>query len=158
MKRIIATLVAVVCLAGVSIAQQSDYSTMLDWLIQYKQDKAAAYEVVEQMRTKIQLEFPMDPKVQEAVTAAQQKRAAAEQAVAIRLGFANYQALYGDIKYNAAKYEGSAVSKELNQIAQEQITTQQNLTNAYNTEFRTRFEAACVEAIKRIQENANAMK
>jgi hypothetical protein len=170
MKKIIITAIAAVFLAGVSMAQntptpeQSAYQEAWQWLIQYKNwDKEAAYKVIDDMRAKIQQEYPMDQKLQDAVNAVQAQLKASELAIAQKYGFANYEALYMDLKYNGANWKGGAdkyeeVTRELKVIESDCGNKQADLTRAYNDEFHKRYEAACVEAVNRLKADANAMK
>jgi hypothetical protein len=177
MKKIFLSMLAVACLAGISMAQdkpapdvtpptpeQSAFQGAWEWLIQYENwNKEAAYKVIDDMRNKIQQEYPMDSKLQEAVNAVQSQLNASELAIAQKYGFATYEALYMDLKYKGANWKGGAdkyeeVMRELKILENDCQIKQADLTRAYQEEFQKRFEAACVEAINRLKDNANAMK
>jgi hypothetical protein len=153
MKKIILAALAVACMSGLSMAQSSDYNDLLTWLIAYNNnDKAAAYASLEGISKDIQQQFPIDPALQAAVNAASTKQLADLQALATKLGYTDYKKMYENQNDKAAQ---DAIKK----IGDEYTSTPAVINmNAYYAELNTRYQAAAVEAIKRIKENAKAMK
>jgi hypothetical protein len=163
MKKIILALV-VACLANGSMAQeytptpeQVELNNMMSWLFEYyNYDKDAAYQTINGIQSKVVAEFPMDPKLAEAVKAAEAKGQAAQLALAQKYGFATIDAFYGEQKYHPEKYPDA--KGELQAIYVEQSTQISILTKAYTDELNRRIQTAEIEAIQRLQANANTMK
>jgi hypothetical protein len=149
-KTILAAIVA--CMVGLSMAQSSDYNELLTWLIAYNNnDKQAAYASLEGISTDIKNQFPMDPALQAAVNAASVKQQADIEALAAKLGYTNFKKMYENQNDKVAQ---DAIKK----IGEEYSSTPAVISmNAYYAELNNRYQAAAVEAIKRIKENAKAM-
>lgn len=174
--------IATMCLASMSIAQMSDERLQLQqWLQKYycqqnnvewlssddprysemKQKGEGIFSLppltLEQdMYAKIKLEFPMDPGLQSAITVLQNQKTANYLALAQRYGYSSYDELWKNIKTDP-KLQNVNIFSETQKIDNEYSASYFNITSTYNTEFNKRYEAAVIEAIKRIQENANAM-
>jgi hypothetical protein len=172
-KFIFAITTTVLCLTGISFAaQETEFNSALDWLIHYYVDqrdpnepysmendpKMKAHELMDEISAKIKQDFPMDQKLQDALTDVQQKKDAALLAFAQKYGYSSVKEMEMKIKQDFEPSEGSAIYNELYKIQQDYDNMANELSKAYNVEFQNRFQSACVEAIKRIQENANAMK
>jgi hypothetical protein len=157
MKKIFLAAIAVACMTGISMAQTDEWTQMFMWLQQYYGgNKEAAYSAMNGISEKIKADFPMDQKLVDAVNAAQAQAAAAQLALAQKYGFSNYNDFYMEQKYHPEKYPNA--KQELELIWTNESTTTGNLTKAYNEELNKRIQAAEIEAIKRIQVNAKAMK
>jgi hypothetical protein len=152
MKKVILAAIAVASMAGFAMAQSSDYNDLLTWLIAYNNnDKAAAYASLEGISADIKNQFPIDPALQAAVNAVSTKQQADIEALATRLGYTNFKKMYENQNDKAAQEEIKKI-----QAAYSNSPAVINM-NAYYAELNTRYQAAAVEAIKRIKENAKAM-
>ncbi len=153
MKKVILAAIAVASLSGLAMAQSSDYNELMTWLIAYNNnDKAAAYASLDGISADIQKQFPMDQSLKDAVNAAAAKQTADMQALAAKLGYTNYKDMFG-------KPLDKATQDAIDKINSDYSTNAAVVNmNAYYTELGKRYQAAAVEAIKRIQENAKAMK
>ena len=172
MKKALLSALSIVCLTGMAIAQdynkppvppvppeQIEYNNMVEWLFNYyNQDKEATYQMLNGIQEKIRAEFPMDQKLVDAVNAARAQSDAALLVVAKKYGFTNYDEFYMDLKYHPEKYNNGAPWQEIELIWKQGTATEQNLTKEYNEALSKRVQTAEIEAIKRLQENAKAMK
>jgi hypothetical protein len=165
MKKILLSALSVLCLTGAVAAaatpEQIEYNDMVSWLIlsYYNSDKDAAYKMLNGIQDKIKAEFPMDQKIVEAVNAIRAQSQTAQEELAKKYGFADYKAFYMDLKYYPEKYKNAQdVWAEINQVGKQYSDAENALTKAYYDEFYKRVQAAEIEAIKRLQENAKAMK
>jgi|WetSurMetagenome_2_1015567.scaffolds.fasta_scaffold310069_1 hypothetical protein len=160
MKKIIVAAIAALCMTGFAMAQTTnpELNDMFTWLVSYYGTKDLAYQSLGTISEKVKAEFPMDQKLADAVNAVRAQGEAAQQALATKYGFATYDAFYMDAKYHPEKYGANGGMAEIQQIYSQTSTTEQNLTKAYTEELTKRIQSAEIEAIKRIQENAKAMK
>jgi hypothetical protein len=160
MKKIIVAAIAAMWLSGPATAQyqSTELNDMFSWLITYYGGKDPAYQAMSAIDAKIRAEYPMDQKLADAVNAVKAQSQAAQLDLAKKYGFTTYDAFYMDAKYHPEKYGDNGGMAEIQQIWNQASTTEQNLTKAYNEELAKRIQAAEIEAIKRIQENAKAMK
>jgi hypothetical protein len=169
MKKVLLAVIAAMCFTGMAMAQdkpipepapitpeQQAYNDMWQWLLQYENyDKNAASQFMQGIQDKVKLEFPLPQSLQDALTAAAAKRDAAWADLAKRAGCSSVDEFM--IKYKsdinfASQYKGAWADIETTYARETS-----GLTTNYNAEFNKRFQTACVEAIKRIQESANAM-
>jgi hypothetical protein len=167
MKKIILSAFAAMSLAGFAMAQTTnpDLNDMFAWLQSYYGSKDAAYQALNTVDAKIRAEYPMDQKLADAVTAVRAQGQVAQADLAKKYGFATFDEFYMDLKYHPEKYGSSSTTApsgpvwdELGLISKQTSDNEQKLTKAYNEELMKRIQAAEIEAVKRIQENAKAMK
>jgi hypothetical protein len=155
MKKVVFAIVAALSLIGLPISQPSSASgsnfndVWMEWLKFNNWDKNVAYQVMDQMQTKIRQEFPMDPQIQQAVNNLQTQYYAAMQAKASEYGYSNFKDAYAS--------NNEELVKALKSIDMQYNQQQSQLTSAYYAEFNRRYETACLETIQRLMENANAM-
>jgi hypothetical protein len=173
MNKVLLAVIAAVSFAGFAIAQdkplpepptpeQAEYNEMIQWFIA----STGKYEIMDfekQMRDKIKLEFPMDQKLQEAVNSTKTDYYNNLTSFAKQLGITvtsqmTFDELYSKIKLALGQSENKQYYNSFAKIDNEYYTKLNTLTKSYNDEFNVRFEAACVDAIKRIKENAETMR
>jgi hypothetical protein len=160
MNRVILTAIVATCLAGTVLAgdtlqvsasqiqNQNEFNEMWTWLIEYNNfNKDAAAQVFNEMEQKIRQEFPMDPKLQQTLDALIKEQYAALEAKAKELGYSNYKDAYNSPNGTQMKIIEGDYQNRIN-----------TLRSDYDKEFHLRYQNACIEAVKRLQENANAMK
>jgi hypothetical protein len=171
MKKALLAVITAVCFTGMAMAQQDKpipepvpitpeqqaYNDMWNWLLKYENyDKNAAIQFINGISDKIKQEFPMPQTLQDALAAAAARRDAAWAELIKTSGCSSADEFWTkyktdmnfSIQYKSAESDiQTAYAREIN-----------SLTDAYSAEFNKRFQIACVEAIKRIQESANAMK
>jgi len=151
MKKIILAAVAVASMAGFAMAQSSDYNELFTWLIAYNNnDKAAAYAALDGISADIKNQFPIDPAIQAAVQEASAKTQQALEQLAASLGYTNYKKMFE----NPSQATQDAI-KQINDTYSNADAVKK--MNDYYAELNLRYQAAAVEAIKRIKENAKAM-
>ena len=121
----------------------------MDWIEFNNNDKNAAYQVIEEINKNIRTEFPMDPKLAATLDQLYKEQYAALDAKAKEMGFSNFKDAYASSDPRA---------QELKAIEGEYSTRIYNLRSAYDTELNRRIDAACYDAVKRLMENAEAMK
>jgi len=157
MKKIALLAAVAIFLAGNVHAQQISQDLYL-WLIEYfNYDKTAAYEVINEVQAKVKQEFPMDQKLVDALKALDVQQQAAMADLAKKNGYSDINEFYSAAKYKSASGDWTWYNAIQN-LYSEYGTARSNLTASYNTEFNKRVTEATNEAIKRLQENANAMK
>lgn len=155
MKKVILTVIAAMCLIGMTLAQPSSASgsdfneVWMEWLKFNNWDKNAAYQVMDQMQAKIRQEFPMDPQLAQTLDNLQTQYYAAMQAKAKEYGYSNFKDAYVS--------DNQELVAALKNIEGQYSQQRNQLTSAYNEEFNRRYNTACMEAMKRLMENANAM-
>jgi len=169
MKKVLFAVFAALSLSGMAIAQdkplpepvtvtpeQAAYNDMWDWLLKYKDyDKNAAYQIITGIQDKVKLEFPMPQSLKDALAAAAAKRDAAWTDLAKNAGCSSYEEFM--IKFKNDVNFQIQYKSAWSEIESTYSRETSSLSTNYNTEFNKRFQTACVEAIKRIQESANAM-
>ena len=129
---------------------QDEFNTVFQqWLEFNNWDKMAAYEVMDQMRQKIREEFPMDPQLVKTINDLATQHYAAMEAKAKEYGYSNYK--------EAAGSNNEELVMLLKNMEVEYSRQNSQLTSAYNEEFNRRYNSACVETMKRLMENAEAM-
>jgi hypothetical protein len=155
MKKVLFTSVAALCLIGMTIVQPSSASgddfnaVWMEWLKFNNWDKDAAYQVMNQMQEKIRQEFPMDPQLAQTLDNIQKQYYAAMEAKAKEYGYSNFKDAY--------QSDNQELVSALKYIEADFMNQRSQLTSAYYEEFNRRYNAACVEIMKRLMENANAM-
>jgi hypothetical protein len=155
MKKVIFASIAALSLIGLPLTQPvsasgDDFNTVwMKWLEFNNWDKHVAYQVMDQMREKIIQEFPMDPKLLQTINDLTARHWADMNAVAKQYGFQDYKEAYGS--------NNEEVVMILKKMEMDYGLQYSQLTTAYNEEFNRRFNAACIETIQRLMENANAM-
>jgi hypothetical protein len=183
MKKMILSAIATISFASISSAQFSEEMNQLSqWLgkyyceqnnVEYIRTDDPRYgelkakgegmfalpplTLVSDMYKKIKQEFPMDPSLQAAVTAIENQKAASFLAVAQKYGYSSWTELWSSVK-DDPRLKNAKIPEEQQRIDAEFSTAYSSATGAYYTEFYKRYETAVIEAIKRIQENAKAMK
>ena len=157
MRKIAFLSMVAIFLAGSVHAQQMPQD-LIQWLIEYfNYDKNAAYAVINEVQGKVKQEFPMDQKLVDALKALDVQQQAAMVDLAKKNGYSDYNEFYSAAKYKSASGDWTWFN-EIQNIYSEYGTARSNLTASYNAEFNKRVTEATTEAIKRLQENANAMK
>ena len=156
MKKLALLAITALCLTGFAQAQQVP-TDLYQWLITYfNYDKAAATKVLSDVQTKVQAEFPMDQKLQDALKAVDVQLQAAQLDLAKKNGFSTVDAYYAWAKNqyttNRTYYD------EIINLSTQYGTVKSNLTADYTAELNKRITAATKEAIDRLQENAKHMK
>jgi len=156
MKKLALLAITALCLTGFAQAQQVP-TDLYQWLITYfNYDKAAATKVLSDVQTKVQAEFPMDQKLQDALKAVDVQLQAAQLDLAKKNGFSTVDAYYTWAKNqyttNRTYYD------EIINLGTQYGTVKSNLTADYTAELNKRITAATKEAIDRLQENAKHMK
>jgi hypothetical protein len=155
MKKVIFASIAALSLIGLPLTQPvsasgDDFNTVwMKWLEFNNWDKEAAYQVMDQMREKIRQEFPMDPKLQQTINDLATQHWADMDAIAKQYGFQNYKEASGS--------NNEEVVMILKKMEADYSQQNSQLTSAYYEEFNRRYDAACLETMKRLMENANAM-
>jgi hypothetical protein len=165
MKRVIAAVAVVVCCAGVMYAQdetkveppavtvdptqQTFNDVWMKWIEFNNWNKDAAYATLQNIEESIRADFPMDPAVTKQLQAISEEMYARLEAKAKEMGFTNFK--------DAFVSDDPRV-QELKQIQGEYSTQQHNLTHEYYEEFNRRYQLACIDAISRLMENAQAIK
>jgi hypothetical protein len=177
MNKLIGSAVMAALLCG-GVAWSSDYQEMQNWLfesyvhgmnekenpIEYYQQKNAFYAFMGTIEAKVKQEYPVDPQLTKQVNDLKAAYEAARTAKLLEFGIkdqAGYDAYYTNLKYNSK--DGTEMAKDplmsqLNALYTELQTSTQNVMQAYNDEFRKRYEAAFIEAVKKFQENGATMK
>lgn len=150
----------------------ADYREMNEWLFgymlngvtssdpQYGQIKQQWSSFGNELSARIKADFTIDPTITEAVNKLRTDFNAKVEADVKALGFESYNVLYGKLKYQEITKtpEIEAFLLEFDRARKEMELSQQALTQAYNDEFKRRFEAAFVDAVKKLQENSASMK
>jgi hypothetical protein len=155
MNKMIFAGIAALCLIGVTFVQPSSASgdefnaVWMEWLKFNNWDKDAAYQVMNQMQEKIRQEFPMDPQLAQTLDNIQKQYYAAMEAKAKEYGYSNFKDAY--------QSDNQELVMALKNIDGQFNQQRSQLTSAYYEEFNRRYNAACVEIMKRLMENANAM-
>lgn len=116
----------------------------------------SAWSLQDEMWRKIQLEYPMPADLQAAVADVKYKEQAELLALAQKYGYSSYEDLVNHIKTDP-KLNSQDIFTQENEIKNRSGTAQASLTENYRQEFNARWQGAVIEAIKRIQENAQAM-
>jgi hypothetical protein len=116
----------------------------------------SAWTLQTEMWNKIQQEYPMPADLQAAVKALEDQKNAQFQALAQKYGYASIDELSKNIKSDP-KLNIADIERQINEIRNQCGAANAALTAAYREEFSSRWQAAVIEAIKRIQENAQAM-
>jgi hypothetical protein len=116
----------------------------------------SAWSLQDEMWRKIQLEYPMPADLQAAVTEVKYKEQAELLALAQKYGYSSYLELFNHIKTDPKLNPQDIITQE-NEIKSRSGSAQASLTETYRQEFNARWQATVIEAIKRIQENAQAM-
>lgn len=183
MNKIFLTAVVAAGLFGSSFAQENDeFANLTVWLQKYycqqynvqyltpndqgydeaKWNKTgmfsipvSAWTLQSEMWNKIRQEYPMPADLQATVTALENQKNAKYQALAQKYGYSSMEELWNHVKGD---------NLDVNKISQEQqvIDDAWNIEysavySPYQAEFSKRYQAAVIEAINRIQENAQAM-
>jgi hypothetical protein len=165
MNRLILTAIAAISLAGFVAAQdvkvqlpaatdpatiQQEFNQVMnEWLNFNNWDKEAAYKVLNDLNGKIRSEFPLDPQIQKALEELNRKQYAELDAKAKEMGYTNFKDALASSDPRAA---------DIKLIMTNYDSQRFNLTAAYNEEFNRRYHSACIDAMKRLMENAAAMK
>lgn len=154
MNRLIITMVAAVWIAGSITAQdvpsQSEFNKVFsDWFEFNNRDKEAAYAIMGELNDKISKEFPMDPELVKTLEERAAKSQAAIDEEAKALGYSNFK---------DALSSNDPKTAELKKMFEQMQTEGMNLTAPYYEELTRRINAAAIEAIRRLMENAEAMK
>jgi hypothetical protein len=174
MKKAVVMLSAVVCMAWAAGAQTSlEYSEMNEWLFSYMLNGVTTdnpeYNSIKQewsnFGDKIYQDIkaslpPVDPSVTAAIKALQTNYQAEREQRAISLGYTSFDDLYNktskgtNIPNDAVQdfyvwYKNRGV---------EVYDGQNALMKTYNDELNSRFRAAFVEAVKKLQENSTSMQ
>jgi hypothetical protein len=185
MKKVALTAIAIVWFTGFSFAAETEdeLTQLSQWLAKYycqqnnvewiepgdprsaemKQKGEGIYSLppltlTNDMYNKIKQEFPMPAEIQAALTAIDNKKAADYLILAQKYGYSSWENLANNMKKDPQFNSGTCpIWNEMAAIDQSYNTARSNTGNAYWTEFHQRYETAVIEAIKRIQENANAM-
>lgn len=113
--------------------------------------------LINDMYKQIKTEFPMDAGLQATINELETKKNAAYLEIAQRYGYSSWNELWDNVKKDPALQDGK-IWEQQGIIDNEYTTAYSAATNAYYKEFNKRYETAVVEAIKRIQDNANAMR
>jgi hypothetical protein len=98
----------------------------------------------------------MPADLQAAVADVKYKEQAELLALAQKYGYSSYEDLVNHIKTDP-KLNSQDIFTQENEIKNRSGTAQASLTENYRQEFNARWQGAVIEAIKRIQENAQAM-
>jgi hypothetical protein len=183
MNKMILTAVVAAGLVGSTLAENNEYSDLTTWLQKYycqqynvqyltpndpgySEAKAtqtgmfsmpvSAYSLQTEMWKKIQQEYPMPTDLQAAVTALENQKNASFKALAQKYGYSSIDDLLGHMK-DDPKLREENIWEQKEAIDNEWGTAHAALTASYRDEFNQRWQAAVIEAIKRIQDNANVM-
>jgi hypothetical protein len=181
MKKLILTAVAAASFVSGSFANNDELSNLSTWLDKYycEQNNVEWISVNDprygEMKAKgegmfslppltlksdiyekISKEFPMDATMQAAIAAIQEQKNAGYLALAQKYGYSSYDELMKNFKSDP-KLQGVDIWKETQQIDTKYSQDYSSATSTYWLEFHKRLEAAVIEAIKRIQENAKVM-
>jgi hypothetical protein len=176
MKKVVVMLSAVACLTWAAHAQSNtEYEQMNNWLFTYMlngvtpQNNMHDYDLIKmqwsnfggEIYNKIKASLPpVDPSITAAIeNLSKQYRAEAEQK-AISLGYASFDDLY----YKT--YKGTQIPNDAVQDFYTWYTTrgtqvnkeQTALMKSYNDELNSRFQAAFIDAVKKLQENSSSMQ
>lgn|SRR5512133_1359173 len=116
----------------------------------------SAWSLQSEMWNKIQKEYPMPADLQAAVTALEKKQEADYLALAQKYGYSSIEKLFDNIKQDS-NLDPVEIERQMNEIRNQYGTAHASLTETYRQEFNARWQAAVIDAIKRIQENAQAM-
>jgi hypothetical protein len=113
--------------------------------------------LINDMYRQVKVEFPMDASLQATVVALDAKKNASYLEVAQRYGYSSWNELWNNVKKDPALQEAK-IWEQQSKIDNEYTVAYSAATNTYYKEFNKRYETAVIEAIKRIQDNASAMK
>ena len=181
MKQLLTKALAATAMAGLFLSVQgssSDYQEMQMWLfesythgmnehdnpVEYYQQKDAFYEFMDAVHTRVQQEYPVDPQLTKQVDDLKAEYEAARKAKLLEFGIADeaaYDEYYMNLKHSSKDPESMAsdpLMSELNALHTELQNSIENVMKEYNDNFRKRYEAAFVEAVRKFQENGASMK
>jgi hypothetical protein len=167
MKRTIFAMITLASLAGFAWSQDekrdvpeitprtvdpiaAEFNTVMrEWLEYNNWDKEVAYTVITDLNTKIREDFPMNPATLQAISELDAKEQAELSALAKEMGYDHYK---------DAMTTDNPRAGEFRDLMSNYSQLRGNLTREYSEEFNRRYQTACIDAMKRLMENGNAMK
>jgi len=163
MNKVILTTIVTLFLAGITAAQtidvpektpeqkatEQEYLEVIDeWkdLMGFDKNSRESEGAIHQIYENIKEEFPMDPEIQKQVEEIQKQRDEDMEAAAKAAGF------------SSADEAWRAGNTEVQEIYTEAVAKITPLSQPYYNELGYRYHLAAIDALKRMIENANAMK